>query len=71
MTDDPFVTWLGPTCTPRPWSLPLEPCWVGQKVECVCGRRYVVRHGDGMITPPRLYWKPIRRLHLRRYRKHV
>jgi len=36
-------------------------------IECVCGRRYVAVAGDGMITPPRLYWKQVRRLHLRRY----
>lgn len=39
----------------------------GRKWQCVCGRRYVVRAGNGMTTPPRLYWKQVRRLHVRRY----
>jgi hypothetical protein len=33
-----------------------------------CNRRYQCQHGDGMMTPPRPYWKQLRRLHLRRYR---
>jgi hypothetical protein len=58
------------TCTPKPWSQPMDDREYGDKIECVCGRRFVVRHGDGRTTPPRPYWKPVHRLHLRRYRKH-
>jgi len=58
-------------CTPRPWSEPLPVNKYGDKVRCVCGREFVVRDGDGMLTPPRPYWKPRRRLHIRRYRSHA
>ena len=51
-------------CTP-PMTFPTS---YGQKWDCTCGRRWVVRHGDGLRTPPRLYWKRVRRLHVRRYR---
>ena len=44
---------------------------LGTVVQCICGRRYRLTHGDGMLTPPRPYWRQLRRLHLRRYRTHV
>jgi hypothetical protein len=57
-------------CTPKAWSEPAVNQYYGVRVRCVCGREFVVRHGDGMLTPPRYYWKPRRRLHFRPYRTH-
>lgn len=67
MTD---IKWFGLTCKPLPWSQPDKAYRFGDKKKCVCGRVYVVRHGDGILTPPRPYWKQLRRLHFKKYRKH-
>jgi hypothetical protein len=48
-------------------SYSLTPLWA--RYRCPCGREYLLTHGDGMTTPPRPYWKQLRRLHLRPYRK--
>ena len=47
----------------------ITPLWA--RYRCPCGRAYVLIHGDGMRTPPRPYWHPLRRLHVRRYRDHA
>lgn len=45
----------------------IDPFFVGEKITCACGRRWIVSHGDGIFTPPRAYWRQQRRVHLRRY----
>lgn len=50
--------------------LPSGPDFFGQKWRCFCDQRWIGRHGDGMLTPPRPYWKDVHPLlHLGGYGK--